>query len=156
MRNLFKILLPPLISFSALFFAVWYHPAYVTLRLDEIGEGHLRSFMAYYRYFLPLLFLVGLLTQFVIVIPLWDSIVLKSTTVKISSFLILCLVCLLLAVAVSYPIWDEQLGRWRLIRLSFFMTGVQVVYWVIDLLILWLLESKDKPALSNEEEEVAE
>jgi len=156
MRGFFKVLLPPLIGFSAFFIAVWYHPAYLTLRLDEIGEGHLRGFMAYYRYFLPLLFVVGLLTQFVIIVPLWDSIILKSSQAKITSFLILCLVCLLLAVAISYPIWDKQLGRWRLIRLSLFMTGVQVIYWVINLLILWLLEPKQNLWPAQEEEEPTE
>ena len=77
MRNLLKVLLPPFIGFAAYFVAIRYSSVYFTLRIDEMGEGTIESFMAYYRYFLPLLFTVAVLTQLLIVVPVWDRVFLN-------------------------------------------------------------------------------
>src|SRR5437879_6461049 len=101
MRKLLKVLLPAVIGFAAYFVAIRYSSVYFTLRIDEMGEGTIESFMAYYRYFLPLLFTVAILTQFLIVVPVWDRVFLRSDTGKFISTLILCFICLLFAVGIS-------------------------------------------------------
>lgn len=98
--------------------------------------------MAYYRYFLPLLFTVAVLTQFLIVVPVWDRVFLKSTTGKLISLSILCFICLLFAIGISYAIWDKQSGGWHLIKVCLFMTAVQLVYWAVNLYVLYLLTKK--------------
>ncbi len=139
MRKLLKIILPPLVGFAAYFIAIRYSSIYFTLSIDEMGEGTITAFMAYYRFFLPLLFTVAVLTQLLIVVPVWDKVFLRSNTGKFISLLILCLVCAGLASGISYVIWDPSSGTPHLFSVCTFMTAVQLVYWGVDLLVLYFL-----------------
>jgi len=145
MRKLLKVLLPPFIGFGAYFLAIRYSSVYFTLRIDELGEGTIESFMAYFRYFLPLLFTVAVLTQFLIVVPVWDRVFLKSKAGKIISSLILCFICLLFAAGISYCIWDRQSSVYHVIKVCAFMTAVQLVYWTVNLFVLYFLTKKPEP-----------
>src|ERR1700742_1739999 len=146
MRSLLKVILPPLVGFAAYFIAIRYSSVYFTLRIDEMGEGTITAFMAYYRYFMPLLFTVAVLTQFLIVTPIWDRVFLRSITGKYISLFILCLICVLFAAGISYSIWDKQSGIDHVIKVGLFMTAVQLVYWAVNLFILYLLTKKPKQA----------
>lgn len=151
MRKLLKVLLPPFIGFAAYFVAIRYSSVYFTLRIDELGEGTIESFMAYYRYFMPLLFTVAVLTQFLIVVPVWDRVFLKSNTGKLISSLILCMICLLLAAGISYCIWDRQSSVFHVIKVCAFMTAVQLVYWMVNLFVLYFLTNKPEPVTDASE-----
>ena len=151
MRKLLKVLLPPFIGFAAYFVAIRYSSVYFTLRIDELGEGTIESFMAYYRYFMPLLFTVAVLTQFLIVVPVWDRVFLKSNTGKFISSLILCIICLLLAAGISYCIWDRQSSVYHVIKVCAFMTAVQLVYWTVNLFVLYFLTKKPEPIIEANE-----
>jgi hypothetical protein len=146
MRNLLKVILPPLVGFAAYFVAVRYSSVYFTLRIDEMGEGTIVAFMAYFRYFMPLLFVVAILTQLLIVVPVWDRVFLKSKAGKFVSSLILYLTCLSFAAGISYTIWDKQTGVKHLLQECFFMIAVQLVYWIVNLFILYLLTNKPNPS----------
>jgi len=146
MRSLLKVILPPLIGFAAYFIAIRYSSVYFTLRIDEMGEGTIMAFIAYFRYFMPLLFTVALLTQFLIVVPIWDRVFLKSVTGKLISSLILCWICILFAAGISYSIWDKQSGVYHVIKVGVFMTAVQLVYWTVNLFVLYLLTKKPEQA----------
>ncbi len=110
-----------------------------------MGEGTVIAFMAYFRFFMPLLFVVAILTQLLIVVPVWDRVFLKSKTGKFVSSLILYLICLFFAAGISYTIWDKQTGVKHLLQECFFMTAVQLVYWVVNLFVLYLLTKKPEP-----------
>jgi hypothetical protein len=143
MRKLLKVLLPTFVGFIVYFTAVRYSSVYFTLRIDEMGEGTITAFMAYYRYFLPLLFTVAVLTQLLIVVPVWDRIFLKSNTGKFISLGILYLICQLFAAGISYAIWDShQSGVKHWIKVCVFMTAVQMVYWTVNLFVLYLSTKK--------------
>jgi glucan phosphoethanolaminetransferase (alkaline phosphatase superfamily) len=142
MRKLLKVLLPPFIGFAVYFVVIRYSSVYFTLRIDEMGEGTIESFMAYYRYFLPLLFTVAVLTQLLIVIPVWERVFSRSRTGKFVSLFILCFICVLFAAGISYVIWDRQSGVMHLIRVSLFMTAVQLVYWAVNLFVVHLFNKK--------------
>jgi hypothetical protein len=142
MRSLLKVILPPMVGFAAYFIAIRYSSVYFSLRIDEMGEGTIMAFMAYYRYFMPLLFTVAVLTQFLIVDPIWDRVFLKSNAGKFISLLILCLICMFFAVGISYTIWDKQSGVDHVIKVGLFMTAVQLVYWAVNLFVLYLLTKK--------------
>jgi len=142
MRKLLKVILPPLVGFAAYFLAVRYSSVYFTLRIDEMGEGTIVAFMAYFRFFMPLLFVVAILTQLLIVVPVWDRVFLKSKAGKFVSLLILYLICLFFAAGFSYTIWDRQTGVNHLLKESFFMTAVQLVYWIVNLFVLYMLTKK--------------
>jgi len=152
MRSLLKVLLPPFIGFGAYFLVVRFSSVYFTLRIDKLGEGTIESFMAYFRYFLPLLFTVAVLTQYLIVVPVWDGLFLKSGRGKLISSLILCFICLLFAAFISYCIWDRQSSRWHVVKVCVFMTGVQLVYWTVNLFVLYLLTPKPDPIVKESEQ----
>lgn len=140
MKKLLKVILPPFIGFLLFFLAVRYSSIYFTLKIDQIGEGNLRSFMAYYRYVLPLLFAIAFLTQLLVIMPLWNKVLKKPLANRINATIDLFCVCVLFAFGISYAIWDKQDGLQHFVKLFEFMTGVQLAYWLIDLLILFLIE----------------
>ena len=152
MRSLLKVFLPPFIGFGAYFLAVRYSSVYFTLRIDKLGEGTIESFMAYFKYFMPLLFVVAVLTQHLIVVPIWDRIFLKSNRGKFISSVILCLICLLFAAFISYSIWDRRSGREHVIKVCAFMTAVQLVYWTVNLFVLYFLTKKPEPITEEAEQ----
>ncbi|MGZ3765726.1 MAG: hypothetical protein ACXVA2_13745 [Mucilaginibacter sp.] len=143
MRKLLKVLLPPSIGFAVYFIAIRYSSVYFSLRIDEMGEGTVESFMAYFRYFMPLLFTVAVLTQLLIIAPVWDKVFLKSKKGRFTSLFVLFFICLLFAAGISYAIWDEpQSGVKHLIKVCIFMISIQLVYWVVNLLVLYFLTKK--------------
>jgi glucan phosphoethanolaminetransferase (alkaline phosphatase superfamily) len=155
MRSLLKVLLPPFIGFGAYFLAVRYSSVYFALQIDKLGEGTVESFMAYFKYFMPLLFVVAVLTQYLIVVPVWDRLFLKSNRGKIISIIVLCLICLLFAAFISYCIWDRQSSRWHVVKVCAFMTSVQLVYWTVNLVALYFLDPKPE-VVAEETEQSAE
>jgi hypothetical protein len=140
MTKLLKIILPPFTGFAVFFLAVRYSTLYFTLKIDEMGEGNLTSFMAFYRYVLPLLFTVAVLTQLLIVVPVFDIIKGKLKADKINAIIDLIFICLLFAFGISYAISDLHNNFIHFIKLLIFMTSVQLIYWAINLFILRLLK----------------
>jgi hypothetical protein len=140
MKKLLKVILPPFIGFSLYFIGVRYSPDYFDLTIGQIGTGTLAGFMAFYKYALPLLFLIAILTQLLIVMPAWNRLVHRSVRSRIWAFLFLVLVCLIFAGGISYLIWDKTTGTGHLIKTFLFMTTIQLVYWLINLLVLSIIE----------------
>jgi hypothetical protein len=140
MKKLAKIILPPLIGFALYFLGVRYSPQYFNLTIGEIGTGSLEGFMAYYKFTLPLLFVVAVLTQVLIIIPIWNGVITKRSFAKLSAAITLLLVCALFAAGLSYLIWDQTTGLHFFIRTAIFMTAVQLVYWVINIGVLIIIE----------------
>ncbi|HWD89467.1 MAG TPA: hypothetical protein VG367_15150 [Mucilaginibacter sp.] len=139
MRKLLKVVIPPFVGFSLYFIAVRYSPYYFTLKPDEMGNGNLQSFMSYYRYCVPLLGVVGILTQLIIAVPVWDSISKKSVSAKWIAFFVLCVICFLLAAPIAYAMWDMRY-REHLVKLWVFMTAVQIAYWMINIVLLYIID----------------
>jgi hypothetical protein len=119
---------------------VRYSPEYFNLTIGEIGTGTLAGFMAYYKYTLPVLFLIAILTQGLIIIPIWNNIITKRSVAKLAVVIILGLVCVTFAGGISYLIWDQTTGIHFFIRTFLFMTAVQFVYWVINIGMLIIIE----------------
>jgi hypothetical protein len=142
MKRLIRVILPPFIGFFIFFAAVRYSSLYFTLQIDRMGVGDLRSFMAFYRYTLPLLFIVGVLTQIVVIMPVWNGMERKTIADKVNVIVDLCFICFVFALGISYAIWDPQRGINNLIKLVGFMTAVQMVYWLVNLLVLYLFEDR--------------
>lgn len=140
MKKLLKVTLPPFIGFFIFFIAVRYSSLYFTLRFDQIGDGTIVSFMSYYRYTLPLLFAVAFLTQLLIVVPIWRSVADKTVAHIVNAFTDLIFVCLLFSAGISYAIWEPPSGMPHLLKLIEFMTAVQLIYWIINLLTLFILD----------------
>jgi hypothetical protein len=139
MKKLLKVLLPPFTGFFIYFLIVRYSSLYFTLRFDEMGSGTLKSFMAFYRYTVPLLFAVAVLTQLLIVKPVWDKVIDKPAAARLIAITDMAFFCAFFALAISYAIWDVNDGQAHFVKTFLFMTGVQLIYWLINLLILALL-----------------
>jgi hypothetical protein len=140
MKKLLKVLLPPFIGFFLYFIAIRYSSHYFDLTIGQIGTGTLMGFMAYYRYALPLLFVVAVLTQLLIVIPIWNSVLLKSAAGRFWAIFSFVFVCFMMAAALSYPIWDKATGIHHLLMVFLFMSAVQLFYWTINLITLIIIE----------------
>lgn len=140
MKNLLKVLLPPFIGFALYFVAIRYSPGYFALKIGQIGTGTLAGFKAYYRYALPLLYIIAVLTQMLIVVPIWNHIVRRSLTRKLWIVFFFVMICSVMAAAISYAIWDQATGEHRLIKLFLFMDAVQLVYWAVNFLTLTLTD----------------
>jgi hypothetical protein len=150
MKKLIKVILPPFVGFALYFLAIRYSPEYFSLSIGEIGQGDLVAFMAYYRYALPLLFVIAVLTQLLIVKPIWDRVKIKPTAAKIRTTIIVIFICLVFAWLISYPISDPALGKMHFYKLFGFFTVVQLLYWLINVFILYLVDRAPKPKVENE------
>jgi hypothetical protein len=140
MKNLLKSILPPFIGFTVYFLVIRYSSVYFTLRIDQMGAGNLRSFMAFYRYLLPLLFAVAVLTQLLIVVPVWNKVMSRPRNRRIRAFIILVFVCVLFASGMGYAMWNPQDGTAHLATLIGFMSTVQILYWIMNFSVLYILD----------------
>lgn len=140
MKNLLKVLLPPFIGFALYFIAIRYSPGYFALKFGQIGSGTLAGFKAYYRFALPLLYTIAVLTQLLIIVPVWNHLVQRSAARRLWIFFFVIVVCSIMAAAISYAVWDEATGEHRLIKTFVFMDVVQLVYWAINFLTLMLID----------------
>ncbi|MDF2430935.1 MAG: hypothetical protein JWP44_566 [Mucilaginibacter sp.] len=140
MKKLLKVVLPPCVGFGLYFICVRYSSVYFDLNIGEIGTGTLNGFMAFYKFSLPLLFVIALLTQLLIINPIWNAAIKRSKAGKMWTMGIVFFVCLLLAGAISYVIWDHATGTRHLILNFLFMSGIQIFYWLINFGVLSILD----------------
>ncbi|MCC8423403.1 hypothetical protein [Mucilaginibacter sp. UR6-11] len=142
MKYLLKIILPPLFAFWAFAAFIKFTPFFHHVDgMANLGEDTVYGLIAYYKIFAPVQIIIALLTQFLIVMPLWRKILAKPRS-AIVIFTIMFFVCLILAFGLGYVIWDAATPVSRLIAIGFFMTGVQLFYWIFNFLILYLLDWK--------------
>lgn len=134
-----KVFLPPFTVFLIFFLLIRYSGVYFSLKDDEMGAGDLLSFLTFFRYMFPLLFVVAVLTQGLVAIPIWRYLQSKSGVMKVAVSLDLALLCFLIATIIAFIIWDRNLGLVHLAKVISFMTLIQLFYWLINILILnWL------------------
>jgi len=153
-----KIILPPLVAFAIFAILISYNPLDFSISgLGDIGDGSRSGLIAYFKIFAPLQFIIAILTQHLIILPLWDRI-LRRHQIAFTVFTCISIVCLLAASTIGYIIWDRAAGTERLIKIVIFMTGVQIIYWAINFLTLvamdWakLQRSKKSEAESTKSE----
>jgi len=109
--------------------------------MSSLGDDSVYGLISYYKIFAPVQIAIAVLTQLLIAIPLWRKIM-ASRAAAISIFSVLVLVCIIFAFAIAYAIWDPTTGRARLFDIGLFMGAVQLYYWTIDFLLLYLLDWK--------------
>lgn len=139
MKKLLKVLLPVLIDFGIFWVVVKYNMPDHPMKLIEIGNGNLYSLMAYFHLFWPLLLVVGILTQYLIIVPLWDSKGAHSLKARVIIGICIAFICIAFAGSISYIIWDPTQGRKPLLSFWWYLSEIQLIYWVITFVILYLL-----------------
>jgi hypothetical protein len=109
MKTFLKLFLPTLIPYLifARYTALDEAHKQITYQLTEIS---LTSLMFYFRYTSPYLYIVLFLTQYVVVLSIWDSLNNRLLRAVLFTLLWVLLASLLLAIGVSYIIWDKALG----------------------------------------------
>jgi hypothetical protein len=137
-----KIVLPPIIAFLIFAFLIKHDISRLSLDgLSAIGDGTVGGLIAYYKIFTPVLFVIALLTQYLMIMPLWDKI-LRARKAVFGIFIGIALVCLIPGIGLSYVIWDKASGIAHLVAIAEFMTKVQFFYWGINFAVLFLLDLK--------------
>ena len=135
-----KVIIPPLLAFVIFALLMKYDPSKYSLEgLSDIGDGSASGLITYYKIFAPFQFIIAVLTQYLIIMPLWDRILRKHRS-ALAIFICMILVCLAAASGLSYVIWDRAAGTQHLMHIIEFMTGVQVLYWAINFLMLAILD----------------
>lgn len=140
MRKLLKVLLPVLIDFGIFWAVVEYNTPKHPMKLIEIGDGNLYSLMAYFHLFWPLLLAVGVLTQYLIVVPLWDKQAVKSFKARLIIGICIAVVCIAFAGSISYIIWDQAEGTAPFYSFWWYLSEIQLFYWVFTFVILFLID----------------
>lgn len=142
MKRFFKVILPPLIAFWAFAIFLKFSPVFHHVNgSDEMGTDSVYGLISFYKVFAPGQILIALLTQWLIVMPLWDRIVAKPKS-AIIIFPSIVIICLAFAFGIAYVIWDTATGIKHLVQICLFMTGVQLFYWIINFLVLFLIDWK--------------
>lgn len=152
MRKFLRVVLPPVVSFLIYAGLVRYHDFY-TDRLHDTDNSVVETLMTYFRYVSPLFFVVALITQVLIVIPVWRNVIVKSWAANLIAFIILLLICGGISFGISYMIWDRNAGSAWLKHTTLIMTGIQLSYWLIDILILLGLHKTKAEVEKKDEEE---
>jgi len=141
-KRIVKVIFPPLIAFWAFAVFLKFSPYFHHIDgLHEMGADSVYGLIAYYKVFAPGQILIALLTQWLIIMPLWDRIVAKPKS-AIIIFPSIVIICLAFAFGIAYVIWDTATGTKHLVEICLFMTGVQLFYWIINFLLLFLIDWK--------------
>jgi len=140
MKKLYKIVLPPLAAFLVFWVLIRFGPLAKHIGgLPDIGNETLYGLMDYFKLFTPLLFVTAVLTQLLIIIPLWRKIL--SRAHRLMNILIfVCVITTVLSGMLSYLIWDKATGVSHLFVIFLFMAAVQAFYWLIDFGVLYWLD----------------
>jgi len=135
--KLLKILLPSFIPF-AVFSYIAKHYTYMD---GGTGTTVVDSLVYYYRHVWPLLFVVALIMQYLIIVPLWHKALEGDLTRKLILLAALIIVCTGIATGISYVIWDEPTGTVWLQNSIFTITVLELAFWFINLLVLTLVSA---------------
>lgn len=139
MKKLLKIFLPPFIGLLVFSVAINRNIVSITQNLHEMGLGEIKSFTTFYRYTMPLLYVIAVLTQLLVINPVWRMLRRKTTADRINLIVDLFFICLTFSLGIAYAIWDRTTGTGRLIGLTEFLLTVQAIYWVVNLLIMYVI-----------------
>lgn len=148
-----KVFLPPFAGFVVFAVIVLLQSLVFPIHLGDMGKGNLHAFMACFYYCWPLYFITALLTQWVVVLPLWEAAHSWSMIGKDAAVTATALLCTLFAGGIAYVIWDKQSGWLHFVDMAVLMLLIQLAYWVINFFMLGLIvggkikiKHKAKPA----------
>jgi hypothetical protein len=150
-----KTFLPPFAGFVVFAVIVLPQSIIFPIHLGDMGQGNLHAFIACFYYCWPLYFITALLTQYVIVLPIWEVAHSWSMVGKDATVTAVCLICALFAGIIAYTIWDKQSGYYHLAGMAVLMLLIQLAYWIINFFMLGLIvggkiKLKPKPSTATE------
>jgi|GEM_PF-579246 len=139
MKTLLKLFLPTFIPY--IIFARYTKlddaHRHITEQLTEIS---LTSLMYYFWQLGWIIYPILFLTQYVVVLPIWDRLNARLLRAVFITLLWVLSASLLLAAGVSYAIWDATTSTDSLCRSIGALFGVQGMYWLINVLLLFIID----------------
>lgn len=138
MKTLLKLLLPTLIPY--MIFARYTALDDAHRQIEQLTEISLTSLMYYFWRLGIILYPILFLTQYVVVLPIWDKLNARLFRAIFITLLWVLSASLLLSTGVSYAIWDKSLGTDSLYRSMGALFGVQGMYWLINILLLFIID----------------
>jgi len=145
-----KVFFPPLVAFVVFGIIVLLQSMFFPISVGDMSKGNLHAFMACFYYFWPLYFIIALLTQGLIVVPVWKFVESRSAITKDAAVIIVCFIYAAIAVGVAYLIWDKPTGHLHFAWLAVMMLMIQLIYWIVNFFVMLLLEDKVKVKLRKE------
>ncbi|MES2107124.1 MAG: hypothetical protein V4577_00155 [Bacteroidota bacterium] len=140
MKKLLKIFLPPFIGFLVFSVAINRNAFGIMQKLDETGLSEIKNLTNFYRFTLPLLYVIAVLTQLLVINPVWRMLRRKTAADRVNLVVDLFFICLTFSLGIAYAIWDRATGTQKLIGITEFFLSVQAVYWFVNLLIMYLID----------------
>jgi hypothetical protein len=120
---------------------------------EQLTEISLTSLMYYYWTLGWIIYPILFLTQYVVILPIWKRINGGPLRAAVFTLLWVIIASLLLAIGVSYVIWDTTLGDDSLYDSIKALFGVQAIYWLVNILILFLIDLIIQKTKKKEEKE---
>jgi hypothetical protein len=134
-----KVFLPPFAGFVVFAVIVLLQSVMFPIHLADMGKGNLHAFIACFYYCWPLYCITAILTQYVIVLPIWEAAHSWPMVGKDAAVTATGLICAVFAAAIAYIIWDKQTGVYHLAGMAILMLMIQLAYWVINFFMLGLI-----------------
>jgi hypothetical protein len=133
MRNLLKVLLPPLTGFIAVIGFTVLSDILISSEFqgNEFGWGIF--------YFASFFMVIALILQVIIVI-LWNITIQDFKRRRVKAILILTSFCLIGGIGISYMIWESKFGMRDLLISIGFIMFIQLVYWTANIFTLYKLD----------------
>lgn len=123
---------------------------------EQLTEISLTSLMYYFWRLGIILYPILFLTQYVVVLPIWSKLNSRLLRAAFITLLWVLSASLLLAVGVSYVIWDRALGTGSLYRSIGALFGVQGMYWLINIALLFIIDLIIRKTQAKKEKEEKE
>jgi hypothetical protein len=142
MRSFFKVIVPPSAAFIVFAVVIKLDSFNRSFSFGQISDGTIHSLMAYFYFFWPLLLVDALLTQIVMVVPVWNRLKNGSALGRAIAISVLVTVCILFSLGVSIIMWGSfnQFGHW--FRSFIVMNCVQLIYWIVVTGFLGMIEKR--------------
>ena len=84
MKKLLKIFLPPFIGFLVFSVAINRNVFNIVQKLDETGLSEIKNLTNFYRFTLPLLYVIAVLTQLLVINPVWRMLRRKTAADRVN------------------------------------------------------------------------
>ena len=141
-KRFIKIVLPPVFSFWSFAVFIKFTPFFHHVDVATYaGDDSVYGLISYYKIFAPFQIAIAILTQWLIVMPIWDKVIVKRTRAA-GVFMVIVLICFLAAFGIAYVIWDKTTGIQHLTDTWLFMATVQLFYWIMNFLVLIITDWK--------------
>ncbi len=145
MRKALKVFLPVLAGLSLPFIYDRIDSFLSPPNPEDYGDGGMLSLWAFSHIMFPITILVLCVFQKTIIIPLYNKVTVKQNFTMTKILINVIIICVVFGLIFGYIFWEPRFGLHDLIISVCIMTGLQLIYWISNILTLYL----DMPHIPN-------